>query len=168
MSGIKIAKGYIPGSIGGVSELHGDYCHEDWGFGLSFEAKVAVELSGFLKRYDESHDGFWTALVGGRIEGSIAIDSIYAESEGAHLRWFIMSDVLRGKGIGSLLIDTALDFCRSEGYKRYICGRLRGSTLQGISTRKVGSRSLKSKEEASGGLRSMNSDSSAPWEASHK
>jgi GNAT superfamily N-acetyltransferase len=117
MSGIKIAKGYIPGSLGRVAELHGVYYHENLGFGLFFEAKVSTELSAFLKRYDESHDGFWTALVDGRIEGSITIDGIRAESEGAHLWWFIMSDVLRGKGLGSQLIDTAINFCRSEGYK---------------------------------------------------
>jgi GNAT superfamily N-acetyltransferase len=118
VSGIKIAKGYIPGSLGRVAELHGVYYHDHWGFGLFFEAKVATELSDFLRRYDDRRDGFWTALVSGRVEGSITIDGIHAESEGAHLRWFIVSDVLRGKGMGNLLIDTAIEFCRSEGYKK--------------------------------------------------
>lgn len=116
MSKIEIAKGYIPGSIGRVAELHGTFYHMNWGFGLFFEAKVATELSEFLKRYDESRDGFWTALVDGRVEGSITIDGIHAESEGAHLRWFIMSDALRGKGAGNRLIDTALNFCRNRRY----------------------------------------------------
>ncbi len=115
---IKIARGYIPGSIGRITELHGAYYHEHWGFGLFFEAKVAAELSEFLRRYDENRDGFWTALVDGRIEGSIIIDGIHAESEGAHLRWFIVSDAFRGKGVGNRLIYTAIDFCRSKGFKR--------------------------------------------------
>jgi GNAT superfamily N-acetyltransferase len=118
VSGIKIAKGYIPGSLGRVAELHGVYYHDHWGFGLFFEAKVATELSAFLKRYDDSRDGFWTALVDNRVEGSITIDGIHAESEGAHLRWFIMSDVLRGKGMGKQLIDTAINFCHSMSYKK--------------------------------------------------
>jgi len=118
MSEIKIAKGYVPGSIGRVAELHGAYYHDHWGFGLFFEAKVAIELSEFLKRYDESRDGFWTVLADGRVEGSIAIDGIHAESEGAHLRWFIMSDALRGKGAGNQLINTAISFCRNKGYKK--------------------------------------------------
>ena len=116
MSAIKIAKGYIPGSLGRVAELHGTYYHHHWGFGLFFEAKVATELSEFLMRYDESLDGFWTASVDGRIEGSIAIDAIHAESEGAHLRWFIVSDALWGKGAGSRLVDTAVTFCGSKYY----------------------------------------------------
>ena len=34
------------------------------------------------------------------------------------MRWFIMSDALRGKGAGNQLMDAAMDFCRSRGYKR--------------------------------------------------
>jgi GNAT superfamily N-acetyltransferase len=117
MSEVKVAKGYIPGSLGRVAELHGSYYHRHWGFGVFFEAKVATELSEFLMRYDESRDGFWTASVDGRVEGSITIDGIHAEREGAHLRWFILSDALRGKGAGNRLMDSAVTFCRSRGYK---------------------------------------------------
>ncbi|GAG75690.1 unnamed protein product, partial [marine sediment metagenome] len=46
------------------------------------------------------------------------IDGICAEKEGAHLRWFIISDVLRGRGIGNRLIKEALNFCRNKGYRR--------------------------------------------------
>ena len=98
MADAKIAKGYIPRSIGRVAELHGTYYHQYWDFKLFFEAKVATEISEFLGRYNEKQDGFWTASIGGRVEGSIAIDGIHAEKEGAHLRWFIVSDVMRGKG----------------------------------------------------------------------
>ena len=118
MSEIKIAKGYVPGSLGRVSELHGVYYHDHWGFGLFFEAKVAVELSEFLKRYDKRRDGFWTVLVDGGVEGSITIDGIHGKSKGAHLRWFIMSDDLRGKGAGNQLINTAISFCQSKGYNK--------------------------------------------------
>jgi hypothetical protein len=45
MSDVEIVKGYIPGSIGRVAELHGTYYHKHWGFSLFFEAKVATELS---------------------------------------------------------------------------------------------------------------------------
>ena len=126
MSEIKMTKGYVPGSLGRVAELHGAYYHEHWGFGLFFEAKVAVELSEFLKRYDESRDGFWTVLTDGRVQGSISIDGLHAESEGAHLRWFIVSDALRGKGIGNRLIDTAITFCRNEGHKKMVLWTFEG------------------------------------------
>jgi GNAT superfamily N-acetyltransferase len=118
MPDIKIVKDYVPGALGRVAELHGVYYHDHWKFGLFFEAKVAVELSEFLKRYDEIRDGFWPVLVDGRVEGSITIDGIDGENEGAHLRWFIISDVLRGKGAGNRLINTAISFCKSRHYNK--------------------------------------------------
>ncbi|MFO7684786.1 MAG: GNAT family N-acetyltransferase [Desulfobacterales bacterium] len=118
MQGVKIVRGYIPGAIGRVAELHAAYYHVHWGFGLFFEAKVASELGAFLGRYDDQADGFWTAAAGGRVEGSIAIDGTRAAEEGAHLRWFIVSEGLRGKGVGNQLISVALDFCRLRGYRR--------------------------------------------------
>jgi GNAT superfamily N-acetyltransferase len=118
MPDIRIAEGYVPGAIGGIVSLHALYYHEHWDFGLPFEAKVAADLVEFLGRYDASHDRLLVVMREGRIEGSIAMDGIHRETEGAHLRWFIVSDRLRGKGFGSRLIDSAVDFCRTKGYKR--------------------------------------------------
>ena len=117
MADIQIKKGYQPGAIGRISELHGVYYHENWGFGLYFEAKVASELSEFLSRYDEKHDGIWLAEESGRVQGSIVIDGIHAKERGAHLRWFMMSDAFRGKGAGRRLVNKALNFCREKGFK---------------------------------------------------
>jgi RimJ/RimL family protein N-acetyltransferase len=110
--------GYQPGAIGRVTELHADYYSNNSGFGLFFEAKVATEMSEFLSRFDETQDGFWVANVDERIVGSIAIDGIKSESEGAHLRWFIVATEYQGRGIGKMLIREALTFCRSAGFKR--------------------------------------------------
>jgi GNAT superfamily N-acetyltransferase len=137
-SDVEIARGYLPGSIGRVSELHGTYYHDHWGFGLIFEAKVATELSELLGRYDEKRDGFWTALLEGRVEGAIAIDGIHAESEGAHLRWFIMSDALRGRGIGNRLINAAIEFCRSKGHKQVYLWTFEGLNAAGRLYEKSG------------------------------
>ncbi len=116
MTDIQIANGYVPGAIGRVSELHGVYYHRHWRFGRYFEAKVATELSAFLSRCDEARDGFWTASRNGRIEGSIAMDAAHVETEGAHLRWFIVSDALRGQGVGRRLLEAAMAFCCDKGY----------------------------------------------------
>jgi len=118
MGKIRIQRGYVPGSIGRIAELHGTYYHEHWGFGAFFEAKVAGELAEFMGRYDDQLDSLWTALLGGNIEGSIAIDGIHAGDRGAHLRWFIVSASLQGGGIGSSLMGKAMRFCRNRGYKR--------------------------------------------------
>ena len=118
MDDVEIRRGYFPGSIGLVLELHARYYHAHWGFGVLFEAQLARGLAEFFGRYDELRDGFWIAAVSGRVEGSITIDGVYAADTGAHLRWFIMSDALRGKGVGTRLIHTAIDFCRVKNYRR--------------------------------------------------
>ena len=115
---IEIVRGYFPGAIGRVAELNGTYYHKHWGFGLIFEAMCATDLSEFLTRYDENRDGFWTAWLDGRIEGHLTIDGIHTENQGAHIRYFIVSDDLQGKGIGNKLIKTATDFCKDKGHKR--------------------------------------------------
>ena len=116
MTAFAIVKDYFPGAIGRVAELHGDFYHRYRGFGLFFEAKVARELASFFSRYDDTRDGFWAVVKKGRMEGAVVIDGQDAAGEGAHLRWFIVSDGMRGQGAGSSLIQTAMDFCRHKRY----------------------------------------------------
>ncbi|SHK84580.1 Acetyltransferase (GNAT) family protein [Desulfatibacillum alkenivorans DSM 16219] len=107
---------YVAGAIGRVAEMHARYYSENWGFGLYFEAKVASELSEFMNRFVPGRDYFKVALTHGRVHGSLAIDAIKAEEEGAHLRWFITSSALRGTGAGNRLLQDSIDFCRRQGY----------------------------------------------------
>jgi GNAT superfamily N-acetyltransferase len=113
-----IHKGYLPGAVGRIIELHAHYYSELVGFGLPFESKVVRELSAFCERYDSERDALWLALQDGRIEGSIAIDGSHAEEDGAHLRWFIASDKVRGTGAGTALLTAAMEFCQSKHYQR--------------------------------------------------
>jgi GNAT superfamily N-acetyltransferase len=116
MEQIILSSGYQPGAIGRVAQLHGTYYHAHWGFGLFFEAQVAIGLSEFLTRFDPSRDGFWTVAWQGCIEGAIAIQGPVEEKQGAHLRWFIISEVLQGRGAGNRLIDAAMEFCRKRRF----------------------------------------------------
>nr|WP_315426602.1 GNAT family N-acetyltransferase [uncultured Albidiferax sp.] len=113
---LSIHSGYAPGCIGRIAELHARYYHPLVGFGLPFEAKVARELAAFCERMDPQRDGLWLALQDGVVHGSIAIDGAHAAQDGAHLRWFITSDALRGSGMGKQLLSTAMDFCDAQGY----------------------------------------------------
>ncbi len=110
--------GYCPGALGRVAEMHAEYYHRHWGFGLFFEAKVATELAEFLCRFEKGRDGFWTLLSGDRVEGAIAIDGLKAATTGAHLRWFIVSPELKGSGWGRRLITEAVTFCNRQAYQR--------------------------------------------------
>jgi GNAT superfamily N-acetyltransferase len=111
-------RGYLPGCIGRITELHARFYAAHAGFGVYFESRVARELSAFCERYDVVGDGLWLALVDGEVEGAIAIDGQHADSDGAHLRWFITSDRLRGSGAGKRLIGEAMAFCDARGYRK--------------------------------------------------
>jgi len=115
---LEIVKGFIPGALGRVVELHGAYYARTWGFGVFFEAKMAADMAELANRYEERRDGFWTVSVAGRVEGSIAVDGRDAPSEAALLRWYLVSDALRGRGCGRRLLAGAVDFCRGCGYPR--------------------------------------------------
>ncbi len=123
-----IATGYLPGALGRIVELHGIYYHTHWEFGRFFEAKVAAEMAAFLQRYDEGRDGVWTVTRNGRVEGGLTIDGLHADGDGAHLRWFILSDALRGQGVGNQLIRRAMRFCRDHGYARIFLWTFEGLT----------------------------------------
>jgi GNAT superfamily N-acetyltransferase len=115
---IDIHAGYLPGCIGRITELHARFYAGHAGFGLDFEAQVASGLAGFCSRFDPHQDGLWLALDGDEIQGAIAIDGAKGDTEGAHLRWFIVAAPLRGSGTGGRLLQAALQCCADRGYPR--------------------------------------------------
>ncbi len=102
---IQLHSGYLPGAIGKIAQLHASFYARHSGFGVEFEAKVASELAGFCTSMDSNRDGIWLAMESDEILGSIVIDGACAEDKGAHLRWFIVSDELRGSGAGNQLLS---------------------------------------------------------------
>jgi len=50
--GPRIVPGYLPGAIGTIGRLHGEYYAREHGFGVLFEAKVTSELAEFATRFD--------------------------------------------------------------------------------------------------------------------
>lgn len=116
MSDFEIRVGYHPGVIGRVAELHARYYAEHWDFGSFFEAKVASELSDFIRLYDDTRDRIWSLWSEGSAEGSLVIDGTSETDNRAHLRWFIVSDRIRGTGGGNRLMEEAVSFCRVAGF----------------------------------------------------
>jgi GNAT superfamily N-acetyltransferase len=109
--------GYRPGCIHRIVELHTGYYSREVGFGPSFEIKVVNEITDFMARYNDSTDLLLLGLVDGVIHAALVIDGAEAYKKGAHLRWFIVSDAIRGKGMGQRLLARAIAFTQSRGYK---------------------------------------------------
>lgn len=118
--------GYYPGALGQIIAAHALYYHEHWGLDLSFEVQEACELAEFLKRYRSDLDGLWVARVDNRFAGAIAIDGSRTDEEGARLRWFIVEPQYHGLGIGRVLIEKAVAFCREAGHGKVFLWTFRG------------------------------------------
>ncbi|MDH5797677.1 MAG: GNAT family N-acetyltransferase [Paracoccaceae bacterium] len=106
---MEILTSYIPGALGQIVSLHGRYYSEHWNFGVFFEAKVARELAEFLSRRQPS-DLVLLASDADGVAASLILDQNDPASgqKGAHLRWFIVADRLRGSGIGRDLMKRAM------------------------------------------------------------
>ena len=120
--------GYFPGVIGKITELHAVYYHKHWGFDRRFEAQVGREVSEFISNFKDPQDRLRAVRTDGSFAGCCAVDGHLAETEGARLRWFIVSPAVHGRGIGSTLIEDAVTFCRDTGYHRLFLWTFAGLT----------------------------------------
>jgi GNAT superfamily N-acetyltransferase len=108
--------GPLPGDIGAIVALHGDFYARNWGFPSAFEAKVAHEFGAFAIAHDADLDLILVARDADGPVGSIVIDHTVTGEGGAHLRWFILAERAQGRGLGRQLLSRALAFCDGRGY----------------------------------------------------
>jgi len=113
----QVKAGYAPTLIGSVVAMLHSHMNKHYGFGVTFEKRIASDLIEFISRIDAPGNCIWRAESNGRIVGSISIDSHHADDGFAHLRWFIVSAEIRGAGVGKELLSQALDFCDRHGYR---------------------------------------------------
>ena len=110
-----LAEGYRPGTIGRIAEMHAVYYAREWGLGAFLEAKIARDCAAFIDRYDPDTDLLLLALSGEAIAGSIIVDlndpaskEVEGGDRGAHIRWFIVDDAIRGTGMGRKMMRRAV------------------------------------------------------------
>ncbi|QET04597.1 MULTISPECIES: bifunctional helix-turn-helix transcriptional regulator/GNAT family N-acetyltransferase [Cupriavidus] len=115
-SPVHLVRGYRPGLIARITEMHALYYARESGFGQHFESVVASGLAEFCNRLENPRNAIWTARQDGEIVGSIAIDGEDMGKDVAHLRWFIIDDGVRGGGVGKKLIDAAVAFVDERGF----------------------------------------------------
>jgi GNAT superfamily N-acetyltransferase len=127
---MQIVEGYRPGAVAAIVGHHMNYYAREWGFGLPFEARVATDCARFLQRYDGARDRLWLVIKNAGIEGSLVLDHDTAgtDHEGLHLRWFILSDALRGQGAGKALMQKATGFADQTSQ-----GKIWLTTFRGLS-----------------------------------
>ena len=116
ISRLKVKTGYMPTIIGRIIKMLHSHMNKHYGLGVSFESRIAGDISEFFTRIDVPQNETWRAEIGGQIIGSISIDGDDLDDGLAHLRWFIVSDGIRGGGVGGALLSKALDFCDKRGF----------------------------------------------------
>jgi len=104
-----------PGDIGLITYLHGLHFAEEYGFRDTFEAQVAASLAEFSLSFNPDKERLWIAEKNGRVIGSAGI--VESSQLQARLRWFIIDPANRGLGLGKVLLNEAIDFCKQCGYK---------------------------------------------------
>ncbi|MGC9311245.1 MAG: GNAT family N-acetyltransferase [Sediminispirochaetaceae bacterium] len=114
---ISIRTTIMPGDIGSIIKIHGEYYHRNYGFDSSFEPYVAIPLAEFVLRQDPD-ERIWIVEQDSAVKGSIAITKI--DEDTAQLRWYFLDPALRGLGIGRELIVSALTFTKQREYRKII------------------------------------------------
>lgn len=121
-----IVEGYQTGMIGDIAGLHGRTHGPIVGMGPTFESVVARAMAEFMPRIGNRVNNSWSVVDNGEVIGSISIDGEDLGGNIAHLRWFILSERLRGKGLGKVLLARALDHCDRLGFDEIHLWTLKG------------------------------------------
>ena len=104
-----------PGDIGEMIRLHGQLYAREYQYGIAFEQYVLETFQECMQSYQPEKDRIWQAYCNGELAGMIAILS---RGRGrAQLRWFLVRPDLRGLGLGKVLINQAMAFCRQRKFR---------------------------------------------------
>jgi N-acetylglutamate synthase-like GNAT family acetyltransferase len=114
-NGIKVRTGLKPGDQGYITYLHGIIYHEEHNLDITFESYVANPLNEFALKKDNPRERIWILEKRGKICGCVAI--VEHDQRNAQLRWLILTPEVRGKGLGRILVEWALGFCKKHGYR---------------------------------------------------
>ncbi|KAA6459098.1 GNAT family N-acetyltransferase [Acidobacteria bacterium AB60] len=119
---------YPPGLIGTISALFGRTISASHGVNWTLDAMIAEEQCKFFRRFDPRRDRVWVAMENGAPRGALTIDGSQPEGGdgAARLRFFILDESLRGRGLGRSMLAHAMQFCRERAYQRLFLTTLPG------------------------------------------
>ncbi|WP_299814597.1 bifunctional helix-turn-helix transcriptional regulator/GNAT family N-acetyltransferase [uncultured Roseibium sp.] len=123
---LEIVEGYQTGMIGDIAAMHARTHGPIVGMGPAFESVVSKAMAEFMPRIGNPANNSWCVVEDGQIIGSISIDGEDLGDNIAHLRWFILSERLRGKGLGKALLLKALTHCDRLGFDEIHLWTLKG------------------------------------------
>lgn len=148
---VEIRSNLKPGDIGMLIHMHGWIYSMECGYNHLFEGYVCKTFYEFLRTYSQDKDRFWIAEEDGEIVGSIAI--IGHSNEKAQLRWFILHPDYRGIGIGKILFQEAMGYCKEMGYQHIFLETTEDQKTAIAMYKKEGFKKISEQENESWGMR---------------
>jgi DNA-binding MarR family transcriptional regulator/GNAT superfamily N-acetyltransferase len=105
----------LPGEYGWVIQCHGALYAREYGFDASFEALVAQIVAAYATDHDPARERAWIAALDGDPVGSVFC--VDAGAGVAKLRLLIVDPAVRGRRVGTLLVEECIRFARATGYR---------------------------------------------------
>ena len=105
-----------PGDFGWIIKRNAELYAQDYGWVAPFEGVCAQIVADFVNKFDATRERGWIAEIDGENVGSLMLAN---EGDGvARLRLLLVEPKARGLGIGARLVDEAIRFARSAGYRK--------------------------------------------------
>ena len=108
-----------PGDLGWILYQHGIIYASSLGYDITFEKEIAKSIVRFTEQYQQGLGGIWVAESPAGILGTVAVHIV--GNDEAEIRWIMVLPAQQGKGIGSRLLQAALDYCRSREFQSVHC-----------------------------------------------
>ncbi|MCP5082556.1 MAG: GNAT family N-acetyltransferase [Alphaproteobacteria bacterium] len=106
------------GDIGWIIKRHGEIYSAEEAFDMTFEALVAKIVAEFMQDRRQPMENGWVAE-----SDSLRLGCVFVVADDqriARLRLMLVEPFARGKGVGQLLIDTALQHARKNGFEKMV------------------------------------------------
>lgn len=114
--GVRVVTAATEADAAGVIALIGRVFSE---YGFVYDPAVEVQdLLRFAAHYESPRGAFFVARNGGLIVGSVGVERLDADI--AELHRLYLDAELRGRGIGRVLVEVVLDWCRAQAISRLI------------------------------------------------
>ena len=105
-----------PGDFGWIVKRNAELYAQDYGWVAPFEGVCAQIVADFVNKFDATRERGWIAEIDGENVGSLMLAN---DGDGvARLRLLSVEPRARGLGIGARLVDEAIRFARSAGYRK--------------------------------------------------
>lgn len=106
------------GDIGWIIKRHGEIYSAEEAFDMTFETLVAKIVAEFMQDRRQPQENGWIAESDGLRLGCVFV--VADDQHVARLRLMLVEPFARGKGVGQLLVDTAVQHARENGFDKMV------------------------------------------------